>query len=172
MFIDHGFDISPTRIIDLFKNLSKALIAEGFKVKFFTNGNPNDNKTANEIKLALEEEGISVQCRIPTEPKELVNNIAEFQAIIASRLHSCIIAYSLDIPAIGLVWNDKLTFFGKSIGAEQYYIKAEQMTVNYIMAKLNEANKVKYDKVIKDSYRNTIVENINLIHKILINKQI
>lgn len=44
----------------------------------------------------------------------LVKTISRFQSIISFRLHSHIIAASLGIPSVAVVWDDKVRgFFGK-----------------------------------------------------------
>ena len=50
-------------------------------------------------------------CPAPETPRELVELIASFRSIIGFRLHSHIIAASLDIPSVALVWDQKLPSF-------------------------------------------------------------
>ena len=52
----------------------------------------------------------------PQIPKELVKIISQYNSIISFRLHSHIIAYSLEIPSIAIAWDNKVNFFFKDIG--------------------------------------------------------
>ena len=61
----------------------------------------------------------------PENQNEYIDILTSFNSIIAARLHANIIATSYNIPSIGLVWNNKLTLFGKSIGFENRFIKKE-----------------------------------------------
>jgi polysaccharide pyruvyl transferase WcaK-like protein len=79
---------------------------------------------------------------------------------VAARLHACIIAYSLKIPAIGVVWNDKLTFFGRNIGCEQYFVMPRELSVGKVKKLLGKALFSQYDPSIRERYRATIVNDI------------
>lgn len=59
----------------------------------------------------------------PKSVDELVNIISSFDAAVVTRLHSSIIAYSFDIPTIGLVWNNKQLMFGKAIKHSERFIE-------------------------------------------------
>ena len=54
--------------------------------------------------------------QIPLEPEELLRTISQFKSIISFRLHSHIIATSLDIPSVAVVWDDKVRSFFEKIG--------------------------------------------------------
>jgi polysaccharide pyruvyl transferase WcaK-like protein len=82
-------------------------------------------------------------------------------------MHACIIAYSLDIPAVGLVWNEKLTFWGKSIGLSQNFISLENNNSSNIVDCLEKSMKTSYDAKTKEEYVNTgtftVREMLNLL---------
>ena len=75
-------------------------------------------------------------------------------------MHACIIAYSLDIPAIGLCWNDKLKLFGENIGYPQRFIEPENMNEDYALEELKEAIKNNYDKKNKEKFLQTQIQSI------------
>ncbi|MDE6354862.1 MAG: polysaccharide pyruvyl transferase family protein, partial [Prevotella sp.] len=74
----------------------------------------------------------------------MIENIASYKCIIAARLHSCIVAYSLGIPVIGLVWNYKLKLWGKNIGTEDFFIESKNLQTDFIMNKLEELQHYDY----------------------------
>jgi len=156
----HGYGISSTAFFDFYVELAKSLVAEGQEVELFTNGLPEDNNTVVKVKQKLGEAGIEIGCRIPTSPKELVEIISKYKAAVAARLHACIIAYSLEIPVIGLVWNNKLTFFGKNIGCEQYFIEPKDLSVEYVRTQLADVLNSQYDQSVRKRFRASIVEDI------------
>lgn len=166
----HGYGISPTAFFDFYVTLAKKLVAEGKDVELFTNGLPEDNNTIIKVKQQLGEAGIKIGCRIPTSPKELVEAISRYKASVAARLHACIIAYSLEIPVVGLVWNDKLTFFGKNIGCEQFFIEPKDLSVEYVIIQLAEVQNSHYDQSVRERFRDSIEEDIGSTVKDLIIK--
>lgn len=46
----------------------------------------------------------------------LVRAISGFDAVAAIRLHSAILCYSFGIPAVNLLWNQKVKLFYQDIG--------------------------------------------------------
>lgn len=156
----HGYGISSSAFFDFYVTLVKTLAKEDHQVELFTNGLPEDNKTAIKIKQTLGEAGLEIDCRIPTSSKELVEIVSNYKCVVAARLHACIIAYSLEIPVIGLVWNDKLLFFGKNIGCEHYFIKPHDLSVDFVRAQLEDALNHPYDQTVRERYRASIEEDI------------
>lgn len=92
--------------------------------QMFCNGAIEDYDLGKRIleKLHLSEDKI---LKYPERPKELVEQISTFSGIISFRLHSHIIAASLDIPSVALVWDDKLKFFFRGIGHEERCFRVE-----------------------------------------------
>ena len=77
-------------------------------------------------------------CRA-VEPRELVAQISGFRAIVAHRLHASIIAYSLGIPSVGLVWDKKVRAFGIMTGRERFFIDPTAVTPDHVFETLEEA---------------------------------
>ena len=158
IFREYGKDIDDESIINLYKDIIRKLIALGKKVKVFTNGLPGDNLVAQE--LYNNKWGGHIELAIPKTPKELINIISNLKAVIATRLHACIISYSLNIPVVGLVWNDKLKFFGENIGRPDNFITINNLSSEYIINQLQKATSEGYDKERRDKFRATIVNSI------------
>ena len=79
----------------------------------------------------------SKMMRTPNSPRELVYNISQLGGIITSRLHSCIVSYSLDIPFVAIAWNDKLYRFAERINHPEAVVGKKQMDARLIISKLN-----------------------------------
>lgn len=119
----------------------------------------------------LQEQNIHCNLQIPQTPDELITIISEYKGIISARLHSCIIAYSLGIPAVGLVWNDKLKLFGKNIEAEDYFISHDKFSAEYIIQQFRKALAHGYPEATKEQFRQTIKDSTKDIVKLYISNQ-
>lgn len=166
LFVDNGKDFSEQQFFSLYLQLIEALSKQGKAIELFTNGMEPDNSFACQLQNELCRRNINIELRIPKTPNEMVKNIASYKCIIAARLHSCIVAYSLGIPAIGFVWNDKLKLWGKNIGAEDFFIEKENLNVDFIMKKIERLQCFCYNDTERDIFRNTIKKTIDeIIHQ-------
>lgn len=165
LFRANGIDISGSQIQDLYERIIVELVKRGYSTQLFTNGLLADNRMAERVKDCLHSKGIQVALRIPHKDKELVEILSSYKAIIATRLHSCIISYSLEIPAIGLVWNDKLSFFGENIDRLDNFIKPTEFNESFIVSQMELAIKQGYNQEIRDQYRDTIKTSVSNLQK-------
>lgn len=165
IFQDNGISVNPEEIRELYKAIVEKLIDEGNTVEVFTSGLPADNAFAELVCADLRVDGKNIYCRYPSCAYQLVEIISNYQAIVALRLHACIIAYSLEIPAIGLVWNDKLSLFGRNIHAEDNFIKHKDFNSEYIVKQLYWAINRGYNSNIRLNFRQTIISDIMEIDK-------
>ena len=126
LFSDYGIQgVDREYLLEFWKEVANKLEAEGLKWKIFTNGLNSDEAFANEV---LEYIGHGEKVAQPQNVGELVKTIKSFKGIIACRMHTNIVAYSFRVPSIGLVWNDKLTFWGEKSGYPERYITYENLT--------------------------------------------
>lgn len=82
--------------------------------EFFVNGDFADAAYAKYVFSQIPNRKDSLEdhmAPIPTLPKELVSTIARYKSIISFRLHSHVLAASLQIPGVAMVWDEKLKFF-------------------------------------------------------------
>lgn len=166
LFIDNGKNFTEEQFFDLYISIIRRLYIKGLKLCLFTNGMSMDNIFALKIQQRMKEERISLDLRIPTNAKELVQILASFRCIMAARLHSCIVAYSLGVPSMGFVWNDKLRMWGENINAEEYFIEVENLNVDYLEDRMNSLLYYKYDSAVRKLFRNSILDNVsNLVEK-------
>ncbi|MDD0847616.1 polysaccharide pyruvyl transferase family protein [Campylobacter sp. 46490-21] len=122
IFTDYGVNIPENEIIDLYLGIIRELEHRGYKWELYCNGGKMDYALAKIIleKLGLPDEYMAPK---PTCAIELINIIKSYKTTISARLHANIVATALQIPTIGIVWNDKLKFFGEIIGCSNRFIE-------------------------------------------------
>lgn len=129
LFADHGVPVTGEQLIEIWTSIIRLLDEKGIKWKLFTNGFRKDEDFLTELleHLGRESERDTLAVPVPKTSRELVENIAGFSSVIAVRMHANIIAFSLGIPSVAFVWNDKLRFFGESIGCPERFIEHEKL---------------------------------------------
>jgi len=160
IFKDNGIPLSRNAIINLYVNIILELETRNIPWVFFTNGLPADVELVEIIYKKIGRPFNFKEILVPKSAYELVENISKFKAIIAARLHACIIAYSLGIPAIGLVWNGKLLEFGKNIGYSHRFISCNNFHSKHIVDILEDAIDKGYDLEQQKIYKMTIQSSI------------
>lgn len=103
-----------------FVETARRLIAEGFVVRVFTNGSPEDVAYASTLRDRLAALGDETRIAFlqQHDPKGLCHHIARFDVLIAHRMHAVIAAYSYGVPVIALAWDRKLRSFMASVGRD------------------------------------------------------
>lgn len=139
IFEDNGLpQVTKEYQLEMWKGIIEELERRGFQWKLFVNGMPADYEFAEDILkyIGRVEETDSLLVQRPVTGKELVENIASFAGIIACRMHANIIAYSLGIPSIGLVWNEKMVHWGNRIGYPERFLRSDQFEPKLIVSRL------------------------------------
>ena len=126
------------------------------KWKLFNNGDVCDSEYAKEL---CEKAGINPSDKLltPKTPKELVEIISGFQGIITSRLHSCIVSYSLGIPFVAISWNNKLKYFADNIGVSERVMDSDELNFSRVLEKFELAVSQGYCDINKEKYRQTSI---------------
>lgn len=125
--------------------LIKEMNTRHVKWKMFCNGSMDDYNFGCYVlkRLGLKKE--EYLCACAQSPTELIQEIASFDSLISFRLHSHIVAASLDIPAIAVVWDEKLRFFYRHLGHEER-CKTICDSAQDILCTLDKAKEEGYDK--------------------------
>jgi polysaccharide pyruvyl transferase WcaK-like protein len=116
-----------------FAEIALALVARGHRVTLFCNGAAEDRaalsaaQTQPEIAAAIAGGQIDI-APPPDTPAELAGIIGQLRAVIAHRLHACILGYAFRRPIVGLGWDRKLESFFQSVGLEDYFLSAKSFT--------------------------------------------
>ena len=139
IFSEYGFpQVTREFQLEMWCSLIQELEHRGYEWKIFSTGLKSDIDFSLEVLDALgrKKELDRYMVPRPTEGRELASTIASFQGIVACRMHANIIAYSLGIPSIGLIWNNKLTFWGEKIGYPERFLTAEHFNATEIADRL------------------------------------
>jgi len=113
---------------EFYTDIVAALLEKGHRVCLFSNGASEDADlldtiaASERLKTWQRTGAVSVAPR-PTTPAELVATIAQLKAVIAHRLHACIVAYSYGRPVVGLGWDQKLQSFFALVGDLDLFIE-------------------------------------------------
>ncbi len=112
IFMDNGCGVTKNEVLNLYSNIIKELDKRGYKWQIFTNGGKKDYRFAQELVKYM---NVSPQklAKYSENSIELMNTIKSYKAIIAARLHSLILATSINIPSVGIVWAPKSIHFAK-----------------------------------------------------------
>ncbi|MDL2276700.1 polysaccharide pyruvyl transferase family protein [Breznakia sp. OttesenSCG-928-G09] len=162
IFLDNDINFSEEDLLNFYVNLVNKLEQKNIKYKFFTNGMKIDYDFGIRVleKLGREKDISEYIFPSPINSEELVKLISGFRAVIACRLHACIVSYSLDIPAIGIVWNNKLKMFGEIIGYSKRFRTIDQLDIDDIVEVLIASWDEGYDEAQKKNYRNTVYKSL------------
>lgn len=133
-------------------------IMNSLDFRLFTNGHLEDYKFG---EFLLKKNNLSQEYLIkkPVTYEDLINDINSFEKVICSRLHSCIIAYSFNIPFIGIDWNGKIDFFGKITDLADFIISPNNYSsIQDIIKKLSEFNEEYYQAKKVYDYKRSDIE--------------
>ena len=151
IFYDYGRDFSSEAMVDFYVQLVRIVLCSGYKVELFTNGLDQDNVFLERVVQKLND--CVLKKRIPSSARELVEIIASYKAVVATRMHAGIIAYSLDVPAVGLVWNEKIKFFWERAGHPQNCVELKDLTAEFVFLTLTKALQNGYDHEKRNVFR-------------------
>lgn len=110
-------------LMGFYADLVLALGQRGTRVRLFCNGADDDAAFMEQLFLsprltALRHAGLVEMAPRPATGAELAQIIAGCHAVVAHRLHACIVAYTLGRPFVGLAWDSKLDGFLQSVGLQ------------------------------------------------------
>lgn len=122
--------------VDFYANIAKDAVRRGHKVTMFCNGAAEDAALLKKVAMALSTEASSGAVNVPPNPATpaaLVAIIAGCSAIIAHRLHACIVAYSYRRPIVGLGWDAKLESFFATANLTDAFSSSPSLTAAHVI---------------------------------------
>lgn len=137
----NGFPVFEERLYALYDELISEIEKNGFEWRLFSNGTIRDYAFGEQIVLRNERyKGHLIQR--PSDDREWMEVMSGFSGIVAPRLHTNIVAYSLGIPCVGMVWNSKVKSFYDMLGLSENAFEpcdfdAKRM-VKHLMKTMNE----------------------------------
>jgi len=76
---------------------------------------------------------------VPETSTALGTEVATHRAVVAHRLHACILAYAFGRPAIGLGWDKKVESFFESVNLSQNFVDGKRATGRVVVERLEAA---------------------------------
>lgn len=133
-----------------FGRLALTLIARGHMVRLFCNGAEEDRVALAALRAAptlaaARRAGTLVFATPPDRPVELAATVRSCKAVIAHRLHACIVGYAYLRPVVGLGWDRKVESFFTSAGLEAAFVGQGDATPSAVAKTLETALKAGID---------------------------
>lgn len=126
VFADYGLNITEEEVIEIYCDLIKRLEQEHVTWELFTNGLDVDLNVGKTILQRLGMESVSIV--VPQSAEHLVDLITGYRGIIGARLHACICAYSLDVPMVSFVWDEKMLRFAEIADLQKRFLLENELT--------------------------------------------
>ncbi|WP_313477375.1 polysaccharide pyruvyl transferase family protein [Microbacterium sp.] len=162
LFAANGGPWGLTAELKYLHGLMERAEANGLDVRLFTNGSLDDNNT---LRFFVQKYGIpDAKVVLPQTTREVVEAIASCSAIASIRMHSSIIAYSFDIPTVGLAWNEKLGHFYEAIGHPERLLPVNEWTPDRAFGVLQSAG-VAPDQ--NPRYREYLMSTYEFVHRVV-----
>lgn len=156
-FLDNGFSISKKDAAIFWKGLGEELEKRGYDYEYLSNGHFGDEAFLDYLirTYGVDEKKCVFNMNLP---EILVNRISSYDAVVTCRLHPSIVSFALNIPAVGLIWNRKVSGFYDSVGYGDRALFMEGLTPELLADKLEQVMEqgVKHD----EAYLNTVYESL------------
>ncbi len=156
-FTDNKIKFSGDEAVELWKDIVEGLEERGYDYELLTSGHFGDEAFLD--YLAKNGYVPNNKCIFNmNSPEDLYREMSKFDGVISCRLHPSIISYSMDIPAVSLVWNMKVRGFYESIGYPDRMIEMDGVTSDLVIDKVEKAME---DGVSKDTdYLMSVYRNL------------
>ncbi len=154
-------DLKDEELAKLYMNIYKRLSEDVGDCWFYTNGVDKDNTFADYV---MEKAGISKKKFLPVESsngRKFLQLLSSFDSVVSSRLHSSICCYSLQIPSIGLCWDEKMRIFYQRINCPNLAFSFSPTIANDMVNALKSALQCGYDLNLFDNHKSDVLESIN-----------
>lgn len=160
-FTDNKVPFSKDKAAALWMDLIKQLEADGYDYELLTSGHFADEAFLDYLirKYGVPENKCVFNIN---SPEKLIGKISSFDAVISCRLHPSIISFALDVPSVGIVWNQKVTGFYNSVGYGDRVFETEGISAERIVKKIEQIIQegVKKDSEFLMSVYNTLFYGI------------
>ena len=163
IYKDYGNNFSAQQLMDFYIDLITYLEKQQKKWVLFCNGMKSDYEFGICIldKMGLPKSKL-LTC--PKNAQELVNMIQSFKVVFAASLHACITSFALDVPFVGLLWDNKLRMFAKTMKITDAFCEIEELNGETVSRKLDYVLAHAYDIENRNFYKQRTKD---FIHKFL-----
>jgi hypothetical protein len=132
----------------MYVKLGEELLKRGIAYEFLTSGHFGDEAFLDRLIVQY---GVSpARCRFGiNKPEDLARRISGYDAVVTARLHPSIVSFSYGVPSLGLVWNNKVSYFYESIGYPERIVEVENGGVD-VIAMADQLEQIMEEGVKKD----------------------
>lgn len=162
IFTSYGKDFAEEKLLQLYSDVINGLCKKGWKCCIFTNGYSGDIQFAHNLYKRVGKKEVIMK-EAPKDASELITTISQFKGMITARLHSCIVAYSLQIPTVAITWTNKVKDFMNLIAKPDSAIELDELTTEKILQRFETALSEKYDLSIYEEVREQVLKEIENI---------
>jgi polysaccharide pyruvyl transferase WcaK-like protein len=100
---------------------------------------PSDLSIAVEFARQLGLPPSRIRC-FYNNPHDFMDSVSELSVFVGFKLHATVLAYCAGVPAFMIEYRPKCRDFMESIGADDFVMRADQLTVELLLAKVEELN--------------------------------
>ncbi|MBQ2576365.1 MAG: polysaccharide pyruvyl transferase family protein [Lachnospiraceae bacterium] len=130
-FLDNGVDFDEHASAQMYVKLGEELYKRGIAYEFLTSGHFGDEAFLD--RLIVQYGVSSARCRFGiNKPEDLARRISGYDAVLTARLHPSIVSFSYGVPSLGLVWNNKVSYFYDSIGYPERIVEIRDGGVDVV----------------------------------------
>lgn len=154
-FVDNHVDFTREQAAELWLKIIDIVKQRGYDYELVTSGHFGDEVFLDYLirnyNVPLEKCVFNINM-----PETLFQRMSKYDGVISCRLHPSIISFSMNIPAVSLVWNTKVPSFYKGIGYPDRAIERESFEAEVIVDKLEKAMEegiVKDEEYLMSVYR-------------------
>ena len=154
-FVDNHVDFTREQAAELWLKIIDIVKQRGYDYELVTSGHFGDEAFLDYLirnyNVPLEKCVFNINI-----PETLFQRMSKYDGVISCRLHPSIISFSMNIPAVSLVWNTKVPSFYKGIGYPDRAIERESFEAEVIVDKLEKAMEegiVKDEEYLMSVYR-------------------
>lgn len=146
-------NISESVMLQVYGDIIHECENRGYEWRLFCNGIKSDYHFG---ELLISHFGFSDDKLLPPphSGRELIDIVSQFDCIFGARLHACITAFALGVPVAGLIWDNKLRCFAKTMNIYDYFSEPDEFVADKVVDKIELAMTGAYDDVLIHEYRN------------------
>ena len=145
VFRAHGFEDNKIAFTkedarDMWLNLAEEFKNRGYNVEFITSGHFGDEAFMDYL---IRDCGVNQkECAFNiNQPEDLISKISSYDGVISCRLHPSILSFALDVPSLGILWNNKVKGFYESVGYADRIVTTENLDIKDVADRMEKAIK-------------------------------
>lgn len=127
-FTDNHFDLPGSKAAQFWIDLAAELERRGYDYEFLTSGHFGDEAFLDYMIRTYNVPPAKCIFNV-NSPEFLAEKIASYDGVVSCRLHPSIISFALNVPSIGINWNNKVSGFYHNIGYDNRVLYAEDLSV-------------------------------------------